>query len=170
MKKLRTEEWIAVAAGIGFLTYLFFSGPLLNLFTPSTSTAMSTNANEPLNPESAAATAAESAPGVKATDLKVGSGEIAEPGDIVTAHYTGKLPDGTVFDSSKDRGQPISFILGAGQVIKGWDQGLQGMRVGGERTLVISPEYGYGNHAVGSIPANSTLIFDVELVNVQKGS
>lgn len=153
MKKLRTEEWVAVAAGIGFLTYLFFSGPLMSFFHSSMNTQETTREQ----------------PGFTAKDVIVGTGEVAEPGDIVTAHYVGKLSDGRVFDSSKDRGVPISFLLGAGQVIKGWDQGLQGMRVGGTRVLTISPEYGYGAQAVGSIPANSTLIFEVELLGVKKG-
>jgi peptidylprolyl isomerase len=153
MKKLSTHEWVAVAAGIAFLTYIFFAGPLLNLFTPS------------MNTQDAQAQTS----GVASKDMTVGNGDIAEPGDVVTAHYVGRLEDGRVFDSSRDRGTPISFTLGAGQVIKGWDEGLQGMRVGGTRTLVIPPEYGYGANAVGPIPANSTLIFEVELVAVKKG-
>ncbi|MBX4206514.1 FKBP-type peptidyl-prolyl cis-trans isomerase [Candidatus Parcubacteria bacterium] len=112
---------------------------------------------------------AKAASGVSIRDAAVGSGAIAEPGDIVTAHYVGRLPDGKVFDSSRDRGVPISFMLGAGQVIKGWDVGLQGMRVGGKRVLTISPDYGYGAQAVGAIPANSTLVFEVELLDVKKG-
>lgn len=89
-------------------------------------------------------------------------------GDIVHMHYTGKLQDGTEFDSSIPRGQPLSFTLGAGQVIKGWDQGLLGMCVGEKRHLVIPPELGYGKTGAGAkIPPDATLIFDVELVKIE---
>jgi FKBP-type peptidyl-prolyl cis-trans isomerase len=108
--------------------------------------------------------------GVSVRDVTLGTGEVAEAGDVITAHYVGKLTDGRVFDSSRDRGTPISFMLGTGQVIKGWDEGLKGMKVGGTRVLTIAPEYGYGDRAVGPIPANSTLIFEVELVGVKKGN
>ena len=102
-----------------------------------------------------------------AADIVVGTGAEAVPGSTVTVNYTGALPDGTVFDSSVGRG-PFTFGLGAGQVIRGWDQGVAGMKVGGKRRLVIPPDMAYGNQAVGGvIPANATLLFDVELVAVQ---
>lgn len=89
-------------------------------------------------------------------------------GDIVAVIYTGKFADGTIFDASeKHGGQPIQFQLGAGQVIKGWDQGIAGMKIGEKKSLVIPPELGYGTQAVGPIPPNSTLYFDVELVGIQ---
>jgi peptidylprolyl isomerase len=101
------------------------------------------------------------------TDTSEGTGAAAMPGDTITVNYVGKLENGTVFDASANHGGPFSFTLGAGQVIKGWDQGLLGMKVGGKRTLVIPPELAYGDRAVGGvIPANSTLIFEVELVSV----
>lgn len=100
-------------------------------------------------------------------DTETGEGRAAEAGDTVAVHYEGRLTDGTVFDSSYDRGQPIVFSLGAGQVIRGWDMGIEGMTIGDKRTLTIPPELGYGNKAVGSIPAGSTLVFDVELVDIQ---
>ena len=102
-------------------------------------------------------------------DLAPGDGAAAAPGDTVAVHYTGWLTDGTKFDSSLDRGQPFSFVLGAGQVIAGWDQGVAGMKPGGKRRLTIPPELGYGDRAVGGglIPANSTLVFEVELIEVQ---
>ena len=100
-------------------------------------------------------------------DTKVGTGAEAVAGKKVTVNYVGTLTDGTKFDSSIDRGQPFTFTLGAGEVIKGWDQGVAGMKVGGERKLTIPPELGYGSSAQGSIPANSTLIFDVTLLDVQ---
>ena len=97
------------------------------------------------------------------------SGEEAAPGDTVEVHYTGWLKNGTKFDSSKDRGRPFSFALGAGRVIKGWDEGVAGMKVGGKRTLIIPPELGYGALGAGGvIPPNAELKFEVELLNVKK--
>jgi FKBP-type peptidyl-prolyl cis-trans isomerase len=104
---------------------------------------------------------------LKQEDLVVGSGAEAVAGKTVSVHYTGKLTDGTKFDSSLDRGDPFSFRLGAGQVIKGWDQGVAGMKVGGKRLLTIPPELGYGQRGFpGAIPPNSTLVFEVELLGV----
>jgi len=108
-------------------------------------------------------------------DHQIGTGALAESGMTVVVHYTGWLFDDTVpdnkgrkFDSSRDRGEPFDFNLGAGQVIKGWDQGVAGMRVGGQRTLTIPPELGYGARGAGGvIPPNATLIFDVELLAVE---
>lgn len=98
-------------------------------------------------------------------DITVGTGATAVAGDFLTVHYTGSLTNGTVFDSSVGR-TPFSFRLGAGTVIAGWDQGLVGMRVGGKRRLTIPASLGYGSQAVGSIPPNSTLRFDVELLSI----
>ena len=103
---------------------------------------------------------------MKIEDLKVGTGAEAKAGHPVSVHYTGWLTDMRKFDSSKDRNKPFVFELGGGQVIKGWDEGVPGMKVGGVRRLTIPPEKGYGARAVGPIPANSTLIFEVELLNV----
>lgn len=108
------------------------------------------------------------------TDVKLGTGEEATPWHTVMVHYTGWLYDpsapdhkGRKFDSSRDRGDPFDFLLGAGRVIKGWDQGVVGMKVGGSRTLIIPPDLGYGARgAGGAIPPNATLIFDVELLGV----
>ena len=100
-------------------------------------------------------------------DLRGGTGPEAKAGDTVTVHYTGMLEDGTKFDSSRDRNQPFDFILGKGQVIPGWDQGVAGMKVGGRRELVIPPALGYGASSPGpGIAANDTLIFVVDLVSV----
>ena len=100
-------------------------------------------------------------------DLAVGEGAAAAAGQNVTVHYTGWLTDGTKFDSSKDRGDPFVFPLGGGRVIKGWDEGVQGMKVGGKRKLTIPPALGYGARGAGGvIPANATLVFEVELLKV----
>lgn len=103
------------------------------------------------------------------TDEVVGAGTEASAGNVVTVNYIGVLANGTKFDSSYDRNQPFSFLLGAGQVIKGWDEGVAGMRVGGKRKLVIPPALAYGDQNVGNglIPPNSTLVFEVDLLNVQ---
>lgn len=106
------------------------------------------------------------------SDLKVevlqeGSGAVAESGQSVSVHYTGWLTDGTKFDSSVDRGQPFQFPLGAGRVIQGWDQGVQGMKIGEKRKLTIPPEMGYGARGAGGvIPPNATLVFEVELLGL----
>ena len=109
------------------------------------------------------------------TDVVVGEGEEATDGKTVSVHYTGWLYDeaapdhkGNKFDSSRDRGEPFGFRLGAGQVIKGWDQGVAGMKDGGQRTLIIPPDLGYGSRGAGGvIPPNATLVFDVELLEVR---
>lgn len=106
--------------------------------------------------------------GLQYADILVGSGAQPQVGDRVTVHYTGMLSDGRIFDSSRDRGQPFQFQIGVGQVIKGWDEGVASMHVGGQRRLIIPPNLGYGARGVGGIiPPNATLIFDVELLAVQ---
>lgn len=157
MKKLTKTEGIAVFAGIALLTYVFFSGPLLALFNTENNLANMDTIELPQT-------------GLVKEDLVVGTGEVAQSGDKITAHYVGKLANGQVFDSSRDRNIPIQFTLGTGQVIKGWDEGVTGMRVGGKRLLKIAPDYGYGSRPVGAIPANSTLIFEVELLKIEKPS
>ena len=105
---------------------------------------------------------------LKIETLKPGTGAAAKSGDRVTVHYVGTLTDGKKFDSSRDHGEPFSFKLGAGQVIRGWDQGVAGMKIGGTRTLIIPSELGYGARgAGGAIPPNATLLFDVELLAVK---
>ena len=106
--------------------------------------------------------------GLKYVDQVIGTGDLAVAGKTTTVHYTGRLENGKKFDSSIDRGQPFSFPLGAGRVIKGWDEGVQGMKVGGKRKLTIPASLGYGVRGSGGvIPPNATLIFDVELLGVR---
>ena len=149
MKKLNKNQWIAVISGMALLGYLLFSNIVIDLFNLSTM--------ETTNPTPQG--------GIVVTEVSVGSGVQVKPGDVLTVHYVGTLADGRVFDSSLDRNSPFTFTLGVGQVIRGWDEGLAGMRVGGRRTLIISPEYGYGSQAAGPIPPNSTLRFEVQLLN-----
>jgi len=102
------------------------------------------------------------------TDMVVGQGAEAEPGRTVSVHYTGWLTNGTKFDSSRDRGEPFAFTLGAGQVISGWDEGVKGMKVGGRRKLVLPPPLAYGDGgAPPAIPPGATLVFDVELLGIE---
>jgi len=102
-------------------------------------------------------------------DIEEGTGSaVIESGDDIVIHYTGTLTDGTVFDSSYDRGEPFQTQIGVGAVIQGWDEGVLGMKVGGRRKLTIPPDMAYGGQGVGSIPPNSTLIFEVELIEILK--
>jgi len=106
--------------------------------------------------------------GLRYEDTIIGNGPGPQPGQDVTVHYTGTLVDGTKFDSSLDRGQPFTFKIGVGQVIKGWDEGVMTMKVGGKRKLVIPPQLGYGARGAGGvIPPNATLVFEVELLSVR---
>jgi peptidylprolyl isomerase len=105
--------------------------------------------------------------GLRYEDIVVGTGASPQPGQEVTVHYTGTLDTGTKFDSSVDRGLPFTFKIGEGMVIKGWDEGVMTMKVGGKRKLVIPPQLGYGARGIGPIPPNSTLVFEVELLGVK---
>jgi len=108
------------------------------------------------------------ASGLQIEELVVGSGNAATAGQKVSVHYTGWLTNGTKFDSSKDRGEPFIFPLGKGHVIRGWDEGVAGMKVGGKRKLTIPPQLGYGARGAGGvIPPNATLVFEVELLDVK---
>jgi FKBP-type peptidyl-prolyl cis-trans isomerase len=108
------------------------------------------------------------ASGLKYEDIGAGTGPLAQSGQKAKVHYTGWLKNGQKFDSSRDRNEPFEFILGAGQVIKGWDEGVAGMKVGGKRKLTIPPELGYGARGAGGvIPPNAELTFEVELLGVK---
>lgn len=110
----------------------------------------------------------ETESGLRYEVLKAGTGAVVQPGQTAVVHYTGWLPDGTKFDSSRDRGEPFGFPVGAGQVIQGWDEGVVGMAIGEERKLVIPPDLGYGPAGAGGvIPPNATLVFDVELLEIE---
>jgi peptidylprolyl isomerase len=117
----------------------------------------------------AAAKTVTTASGLKYTDVKVGSGASPVKGKQVKVHYTGTLESGKKFDSSVDRNEPFTFVIGVGQVIPGWDEGVMGMKVGGKRKLIIPSKLAYGAAGAGSaIPPNATLLFDVELLEVTK--
>jgi FKBP-type peptidyl-prolyl cis-trans isomerase len=114
------------------------------------------------------ATMTKAPSGLWYTDVTTGQGAEAEPGRTVRVHYTGWLPNGKKFDSSRDRGEPFAFTLGAGQVITGWDEGVKGMKVGGRRKLVLPPSMAYGEAgAPPDIPPGATLVFDVEVLGIQ---
>ncbi|MFZ2523167.1 MAG: FKBP-type peptidyl-prolyl cis-trans isomerase [Minisyncoccia bacterium] len=149
MRDLNTNEKIAVALAVFVVGFFFIFGQtIISAINPNSSVS-----NQQLQIQ----------------DEVVGVGDVAVTGDTLIVNYTGKLPDGTVFDSSIPRNEPFQFRLGAGMVIKGWDEGLQGMKVGGKRILIIPPEYGYGAEGIaGVIPGNSTIIFEIELLKVTK--
>ena len=149
MSQRTIQVGIAVAAALVVIV-LFF------IFNPFTSMQDSSAALNPASGDTG---------GLVVQDEVVGTGATAEAGDAVTVNYTGKLADGTVFDTSVGKA-PFPFTLGVGQVIPGWDEGVVGMKVGGTRILIIPPSLAYGAQAVGPIPANSTLTFEVELLSV----
>ena len=169
MKKLETREWIGVTVAVIAAVILFFGNTIWNsLFKKEpTEKPVSALINSTGTSTQPTMKNISTIKGLEIYDLQVGTGIEAVAGKKVTAHYVGTLSDGTKFDSSLDRGQPFEFNLGAGQVIKGWDVGIAGMKVGGVRALVISPELGYGAQAIGAIPANSTLVFQVQLLGVK---
>lgn len=158
MKKLNRNEMIAVAVAIvvvGTILLIGILNTLLNNAAQDRGTTVATDIGQ------------IHGTGLITRDVVVGSGVEAVAGLTVTTHYVGTLDDGTVFDSSVGRGAPFSFVLGVGQVIRGWDLGIAGMKVGGKREITIPANLAYGNRAIGTIPANSTLHFEVELLGVE---
>ena len=137
--------------------------------TPSASLTPSVSGTEAAGgPPAVSGEPTTTASGLQFIDVEVGGGASPQTGQTVVVHYTGWLVDGTKFDSSVDRGQPLSFIIGTGKVIKGWDEGVATMKVGGKRRLIIPPELGYGATGYpGVIPGNAQLIFDVELIEIR---
>jgi len=157
MKNLSKKEWIAVAVAVIFVGYTLFGNEIKSLF----------NLNSMSNESQIASTTSSSANslGVVVNDVVVGTGTEVKTGQTLSVNYVLSLSDGTVVQNSKDFNTPFSFVLGANQVIPGWEIGFTGMKVGGTRTMIIPPELAYGANAVGPIPANSTLIFTVELLS-----
>lgn len=120
-----------------------------------------------LTPQTANQTTNEQLTELKIEDIKEGTGSAVKSGDTISIHYKGTLTDGSTFDSSYDRGVPFETQIGVGMVIEGWDKGVVGMKVGGKRKLTIPPAMGYGDQSAGKIPPNSTLIFEVELLEIK---
>lgn len=150
MKKLSKNEWIAVGVSLFVVGFFFLFGQAaVSLFSKNTANKLAQNTK------------------LMTQDIVVGTGEEAVSGSTVVVHYVGRFTSGQVFDSSVERNEPFQFVLGSGQVIKGWDEGLVGMRVGGKRIISVPPELGYGMQDYGPIPGGSTLIFEVELLKVE---
>ena len=147
---MKTRFWL--------MTYGIVCLLLLIIGRPTMAQSETTGSNPEVTTES----------GLKYVDLVVGTGREATAGNLATVHYTGWLTNGTKVDSSVDRRDPFSFPIGSGKVIRGWDEGVVGMKVGGKRKLTIPPQLGYGSRGAGGvIPPNATLVFDVELLEVR---
>jgi FKBP-type peptidyl-prolyl cis-trans isomerase len=146
---------LGVVGGILFITFLARTGEPKEDNKQTQNTMPTQEQNEQAPTE------------LKIEDITVGAGEEARTGNTVSVHYKGTLLNGTTFDSSYDRGTPFSFTLGQNSVIQGWERGILGMRVGGKRKLVIPSDLAYGPRAIGLIPANSTLIFEVTLLDIK---
>ena len=154
MRKLSKNEYLAVFVGLAVVLFIFvFNGMPINIGGTSFPGAAGLSGGQD--------------EGLIIQDTVVGTGAVADPGKVLVVNYTCALQDGTMFDSSASHGAPYPFTLGVGEVIKGWDQGLLGMKVGGKRVIIVPPSLGYGDRQKGPIPPNSTLIFTVELLEVK---
>jgi peptidylprolyl isomerase len=176
MRQFKLTEWIAVAAALVVVAIFVFPSFFSSVFFPANATPKIDTSGLGNVPSSTSTPSINmqnisTIPGLSVYDVSVGTGAAAASGNQVSVNYTGTLSNGTIFDSNTNQKfghvQPFDFTLGAGQVIKGWDQGLVGMKVGGVREIVISPALGYGANQVGPIPPNSTLTFQVELLSVK---
>lgn len=167
MNKNALYTGIAVVIAVAVVGYFFFMNSTnLNNNQPQNNQQPASSTPNPF-----AQTSPAQSNSVIIQDVTQGTGTVATPGNDVTVTYVGKLQNGQIFDQSSNHGDgTFTFTLGAGQVIPGWEQGIQGMKVGGERILQIPPQLGYGSQQVGPIPANSTLIFDVKLLKVSSST
>ncbi len=150
MKKLSRNDWVAVVVAVFVVGFFFiFGSSLLSIFSKNK-------------------VALQQSSQLSVQDIAYGTGQTAVVGNRLVVHYVGRFPDGRVFDSSVDRNEPFPFVLGDQRLINGWNMGIEGMREGGKRLLTIPPELGYGMNDYGPIPGGSTLIFEVELLKVDK--
>lgn len=157
-RRKRNITIITIIIILGLAVFLMYLGNSANIKVVDEVDGMDTNTNIMTE---------KNTNGFLVEDLKVGEGKEAKKGDIVSVHYTGTFQDGTKFDSSLDRNIPFDFEIGVGSVIQGWDEGVPGMRVGGKRKLTIPSEMAYGATGQGIIPANATLLFDIELITIK---
>ncbi len=172
---MNKHEQITLGVGVVVIIFLAWVGGFFGfLANPSGLAVKTDSAQAPaIGLPSVQGTDISKDPKLQMIDTAAGTGAVAKAGSHVYVNYVGMLSNGTVFDSSAAHSKPIDFVLGRGNVVKGWDLGIQGMKVGGKRRLVISPDYAYGTQDVKNstgqvvIPANSTLVFDVELVSVK---
>lgn len=160
MKKLSKKEWVATAVAVALVAYLFFAGDIMSLMNRNASAGAMLNDLNGISLDS----------GVLINEIVSGQGVEVKEGDLLTTHYILSLSDGTTIGNSRDFGVPFSFVLGAGEVIPGFDEGLKGMKVGGVRTIVIPSELAYGETGQGPIPPNSTLIFTIELLSIESSA
>jgi len=168
MKTLSTIIILAIILGLGYLYYNISVDSKINTNNNTNDTSLQKQDSNSYNNTYEKNMNNNTIEGLKTEDLIIGNGKEAVSGKLVSVNYVGTLLNGKKFDSSYDRNQSFDFALGGGQVIKGWDLGIIGMRVGGKRKLTISPELAYGEREIpGLIPANSTLVFEVELLDVK---
>ena len=171
-KKLTVQEWgISIFVAVTVVGVFYYVGgfPGFSLRSPVSSSVPSGGSDFSASVDGFRdfSTPVSGTEGLRTEDLTLGEGAEASEGARLSVHYAGYLSDGTMFDNSFARGEPIQFVLGKGEVISGWEQGFSGMREGGRRVIVIPPTLGYGDAAVGPIPPNSTLVFEVVLLNVE---